>query len=57
MKHQSDFFKLMSEAAEMLSDRLKPEQDLIYYIARMEDELRSAIVLAYQGLYDDKPKP
>ncbi len=48
------FFDLIDQATEMLLDRSKPEQDLIYYISKMEPDLRSAIILAYENLYKDK---
>ncbi len=48
---QETFFDLITQAAEMLMDRSKAEQDLIYHIAMMEGETRAAIILAYQNLY------
>ena len=51
---QDSFIELLKEATAMLLDRPKPEQDLIYYIARMESDLRAAIILAYQNLYRDE---
>lgn len=47
---ESNLFTLIQEATDMLLDRSKPEQDLIYAIAKMEPDLRTAIVLAYQNL-------
>lgn len=44
-------FDLVGHAIEMLSDRSKQEQDLIYHIAKLDNESRTAIVLAYQNLY------
>lgn len=52
MKNETGMFQLVKEACEMLKDRSKEEADLIYYVAKMEEDLRMAIVLAYQGLYD-----
>ncbi len=46
-------FELIGQAKEMLLDRPKPEQDLIYAIAKLEDDLRAAIILAYQGIHND----
>ena len=48
---QESFFDLVDQAKAMLLDRPVIEQQLIYTIAKMEDELRSAIVLAYQDIY------
>jgi len=53
MKEES-FFDLISQAAEMLLDRPKDEANLIYQIAKMEPDLRSAIVIAYQEIYKDE---
>ena len=53
MKEES-LFTLIQEATEMLKDRSKPEQDLIYHIAKFDTDLRAAIILAYQGLYSDE---
>jgi hypothetical protein len=49
-------FSLIRQATEMLSDRPRCEADLIYAIAAMPDDLRTAIVLAYRGLYHDEFK-
>ena len=44
--------ELINEAYEMLMDRQKAERDLIIYVAKMDDESRSAIILA-AGLIKD----
>lgn len=46
------FTDLLKEARQMLLDRSKPEADLIYAIAALDDEARSAIILAYRNLFD-----
>ncbi len=43
-------FELIEQATMMLLDRTQSERDLIYYIAKMEPDLRSGIILAYQNL-------
>lgn len=45
-------FELIEEARQMLMDRSKEEADLIYYIAKLDNEERAAIILAYQMLRD-----
>lgn len=39
---------LIQEAVAMLRDRSKEEAALIYYVAKMDNEDRSAIVIGYQ---------
>ena len=46
-------FDLIHEAKEMLLDRIPIERELIYSIASLTDEERSAIVLAYQFLQEE----
>lgn len=53
---KESLFDLIQQSTEMLMDRTKPEQDLIYYICKMEDDLRTAIILAYRQLYDENYK-
>lgn len=53
---QENLFDLIKQATAMLMDRPKPEQDLIYYICKLEPDLRAAIILAYRGLYDENYK-
>ena len=43
--------QLIQEAMQMYQDRPKIEADLIYYIATMHDEERTALILAYDLLY------
>ena len=45
------FLDLINQATQMLLDRPKPEQDLIYAIAKLDPDLRGAIILAYQQIY------
>lgn len=44
---------LIEQATEMLLDRPQEERNLIYAIARLDDDLRAAIILAYQNLKDE----
>ena len=46
-------FELINHAVEMLKARPKIEQDLIYAIAKLPDELRAAIILAYQNIHTE----
>ncbi len=48
---QESFFDLIQQAHAMLEDRPKPERDLIYIMAKLDPDLRAAIILAYQGMY------
>ncbi len=50
MMHQESFTDLISQAAHMLADRTKAERDLIYYIAKMDDEEKAAIIIAYENI-------
>lgn len=54
MKGNESFFDLLRDAHQMLSDRSRQEADLIYYIAKLDNEERSAIILAYQNLFKDE---
>lgn len=54
MEKQESLFDLIDQARYMLMDRSKPEQELIYYIAKLDLEERAAIILAYQGLHEQK---
>ena len=51
--NKESILDLIEQATLMLQDRSRPEADLIYYIARMDDETRCAIILAYQNLFSD----
>ena len=54
MKSKHDtLFDLIQQATEMLLDRSRAEQELIYYIAKLEPDLRTAIILAYQNLHKE----
>ncbi len=50
---QEGFIEIIQQATEMLLDRSEPERDLIYHICMMEDDLRSAIILAYRNIKGD----
>lgn len=50
---QESLFDLIQQAHQMLLDRSKQEQELIYHIAKLEPDLRGAIILAYQGMHND----
>ena len=52
-KKEESFFDLIHQAKEMLLDRPQIERELIYHICKIEDDLRAAIILAYQGLKDE----
>jgi hypothetical protein len=41
---------LIEDAAYMLADRVAEERELIYYIAKMDNESRAAIVIAYEHI-------
>lgn len=45
---------LIQQAIEMYNDRPKEENDLIYHIAKMNDEERTALILGYELLYKIK---
>lgn len=53
MSKGESLFDLVGQATQMLLDRGRDEQDLIYFIASLDDELRTGIILAYQNLYND----
>ncbi len=46
-KHES-LIDLIKQATAMLTDRSKQEQDLIYAIAKLDNEARAAIIIAYE---------
>jgi len=54
MEKQESLFDLIQQAQQMLLDRSKAEQDLIYYVAKLPDDLRSGIILAYEILHPKK---
>lgn len=48
-------FGLIDEAKQMLQDRSDAEAALIYHVAKLDNEERCAIILAYQSLkYHEK---
>lgn len=49
MDKEESLFDLIDQARQMLLDRPEIEQDLIYYVAKLNDEERAAIILAYQS--------
>ena len=53
---EQSFADLIRSAIDMLTDRSKLEQDLIYHISKLGDEERAAVIIAYRLLYewDDK---
>lgn len=46
--------ELIREAEAMLLDRIPQERDLIYAIAKLDPEARSAIVVAYEFILQEK---
>lgn len=45
---------LIKQAIQMYNDRTKEENDLIYHIAKMDNESKTALILAYEILYKIK---
>lgn len=39
---------LIAQAQEILLERSKEEQELIYYVASLDEESRTAVILAYE---------
>ena len=48
--------QLIAEAIQMYRDRPRQESDLIYYIAKMEEKERIALILGYELVYKDESK-
>lgn len=48
---QESLIELIRQATGMLLDRSKPEQDLIYHIAKLDNECKASIIIAYEFLY------
>ncbi len=48
MGTEQTFKDLISEAAYMLADRRPQERKLIYHIAKMDQDARMAIIIAYE---------
>lgn len=44
---------LIQDAVDMLRDRTKEEQDLIYSVAKLDADERQAIILAYRLIHDE----
>lgn len=51
MTKEQPLSELIQEAVQMYQDRSKQEADLIYYVAKMHDEDRIALILAYELIY------
>lgn len=54
MARNPSFFTLIKHATQMLNDRPEEEQDLIYYVCKLDQEERSAIILAYKNIKRDQ---
>ncbi len=51
---EESFLDLIRQAIEMLLDRSIEERNLIYHVARMENDLRAAIILAFETIKNDE---
>ena len=49
---EEGMFDIIDQAKQMLLDRHQVERDLIYAIAKLSDEDRMGIIIAYQLLLD-----
>lgn len=49
-KQHESFLDLIAEAEAMLNDRQPEEALLIYHIAKLPDDLRAGIIVAYQNM-------
>ena len=47
---EETFTELLQSATEMLLDRPEPERELIIAVAKLGDEERAALILAYQNI-------
>lgn len=54
MSQPESMSELIQQAQAMLLDRSPEEAELIYYIAKLEPDLRAAIIIAYEFLYKNK---
>lgn len=45
---EEKFTDLLDQAIQMLRDRPKPEAELIYAVAKLDPDLRAAIVMGYE---------
>lgn len=53
-KKNESMLDLIREAYDMLKDRSEQEASLIYHVAKLDNEERSAIILAYQNIQQEK---
>jgi len=56
-KKNESLFKLIGQARNMLMNRSKSEQDLIYFVSKLDNEERAAIILAYETLHPNFSYP
>jgi hypothetical protein len=52
MKKKESLLDLVEQATQLYRDRAKLEADLIYFVAKLDNEERTALILAYQNLYE-----
>lgn len=52
-KVNESMFDLINQAQEMLMDRPIKERELIYHVAKLENDLRGAIIIAYELIMKD----
>jgi len=50
LNEQDSLFDLIRQAQEMYLERSQAERDLIYHVAKLDNESRSALILAYDFL-------
>jgi hypothetical protein len=51
---EESILDLIAQATCMYKERCEMEQDLIYYVAKLPDLDRSALILAYQNMRADE---
>lgn len=51
---EKTFSELLDSSRQMLLDRTKEEQNLIYAVCKLDDEERAAIIMAYRFLYEEE---
>lgn len=49
-----EMYQLIQEAIEMYLDRDQSERDLIYHVASMSSEDRTALIIAYEMLKEEE---
>jgi len=54
MTKEQPLSELIQEAMQLYQDRSKQEADLIYYVAKMHDEDRTALIFAYDLLFKEE---